>query len=107
MEWKEFTLSLHSEENGEHLDLFLDPGQEENLLTFGTSDVNLDDFLKGRVVEFEKKRSHRRIYLEYEGAIPGKGKIQVVLKGRYDADTFQEGEKVRLKYKDGKLYPER
>ncbi|PJZ58649.1 hypothetical protein CH367_00920 [Leptospira barantonii] len=105
MEWKNFTLSLHSDGNEEHLDLFLDPGAEENLSTFGTSDANLDDFLKGRVVEFEKKRSHRRIYLDFEGAIPGKGTIQIVLKGRYDAEHFQEDEKIRLKYKEGKIFP--
>ncbi|MBM9500963.1 hypothetical protein JWG44_11945 [Leptospira sp. 201903071] len=100
-------MSLHFEENGGHLDLFLDPGEELELHTFDSSQKNLDDFLKGRVVEFEKKRSHRREYLKYEGPIPQRGKIEVVLRGKYRVDELQISEKVRLKYREGKLYPER
>ncbi|WP_156781871.1 hypothetical protein [Leptospira tipperaryensis] len=100
-------MSLHFEENGGHLDLFLDPGEEQELLTFGSSQENLSDFLKGRVVEFEKKRSHRRAYLKYEGSIPEKGRIEIVLKGKYRVDELPISEKVRLKYREGKLYPER
>ncbi|TGM53325.1 hypothetical protein [Leptospira adleri] len=107
MNWKDFTLSLHFEENGEHLDLFLDSGEEQELLTYGSSQENLDDFLKGHVVEFEKKRSHRRAYLKYEGSIHQRGRIEIVLRGKYRVDELQTSEKVRLKYREGKLYPER
>ncbi|MBM9579418.1 hypothetical protein JWG45_19940 [Leptospira sp. 201903070] len=106
MDWKDFTLSLHFEKNGGHLDLFLDPGENRELFTFGSSQENLDDFLKGRVVEFEKKRSHRREYLKYEGSIPERGRIEIVLRGKYRVDELLIREKVRLKYRDGKLYPE-
>ncbi|RHX88121.1 hypothetical protein [Leptospira stimsonii] len=100
-------MSLHFEENGGHLDLFLDPGEERELLTFGSSQENLNGFLNGCVVEFEKKRSHRREYLEYEGSIPQRGRIEIVLRGKYRVDELQTSEKVRLKYREGKLYPER
>ncbi|XDD49923.1 hypothetical protein AB3N59_16395 [Leptospira sp. WS92.C1] len=38
-------------------------------------------FRRSNVVEFEKKDSHRKAYLECEGEILGKERTQVVLRG--------------------------
>lgn len=69
---------------GEHLDLFLDMGEDALLETFETSTLNATPFLTGESVSFILKAPHRRLYLDYEGLISrDRGELHTLWEGSH------------------------
>ena len=56
---------------GDHLDLFLDIGENRPLLTFGARLPQLRSFLAGLPTRWEWKPVHRRAYLHRGGEVSG------------------------------------
>lgn len=71
-----FTLSLHyGYKSAHHYDLFLK--EDAHLITYGL------DTICGAKARARRKKNHRKLYLDYEGAIKGKGFVSIVLSGSY------------------------
>ncbi|TGK20899.1 hypothetical protein EHO61_03305 [Leptospira fluminis] len=87
MEEFPFTLSFHGGYGGEHLDLFLDLDGFSRLITFGTAASLWDRLQEGGKVSFLRKEDHRRVYLEFEGEIDGKGWIRILARGQVRVES--------------------
>ncbi len=102
-----FTISLHEGFGESHLDLFLDLEGNSRLITFGTVASNWDLLQNGSEIEFQRKTDHRRVYLELEGEIEGKGKLKILLQGnaniKVKPDNVSGWNELRATIKDGTL----
>jgi len=95
---KRATISLHISKKERHLDLFLEPKTEGDLLKTYESEYESWDILqKGGIIELNLKEDHRDLYLDYEGEISGnRGSIVILWKGRYSApENFDKKINVR------------
>ncbi|EPG73207.1 hypothetical protein LEP1GSC058_3687 [Leptospira fainei serovar Hurstbridge str. BUT 6] len=102
-----FTISLHGGYGDEHLDLFLDIDGISRLITFGAQVSYWENLCQGGTVTFRRKEDHRRIYLEFEGEIDGKGWIRILTHGialvESKLKNIKGSEEVQASLKDGKL----
>lgn len=102
-----FTISLHENFGEPHLDLFLDIDGNSRLITFGTVASNWAPLQKGTGIEFLRKDDHRRVYLDLEGELNGKGKLKILLRGsaKLNARTelVSEWNRLTATLKDGTL----
>lgn len=71
-----FTLSLHyGFKPAHHYDLFIE--EVNHLITYGLSTMS------GAKIRASRKKNHRKLYLNYEGAIKSRGFVSIVLTGEY------------------------
>ncbi|PJZ68331.1 hypothetical protein CH373_17350 [Leptospira perolatii] len=103
-----FTLSLHEGILEPHIDLFLDPGGISRLITFGTYVSGWELLQKGEEVTLLRKDDHRRIYMNYEGVIEGKGSIRILIRGtakiNASPESLSERTELRATLRDGLLH---
>lgn len=69
------------------MDLFLDIAGNSRLITFGTVASNRDLFESGSTITFQRKKDHRRIYLDLEGEIEKKGRLRILFRGSAKTDS--------------------
>ncbi|PJZ78154.1 hypothetical protein [Leptospira neocaledonica] len=84
------TLSLHEGFGESHLDLFLDIDGNSRLITFGTIASYWDLLQSGSKITFQRKKDHRRIYLDLEGEIEEKGQLRILFRGSAKTDSKSE-----------------
>ncbi|GBF40015.1 hypothetical protein [Leptospira johnsonii] len=84
------TLSLHEGFGEPHLDLFLDIDGNSRLITFGTVASYWDLLQSGSKITFQRKKDHRRIYLDLEGEIENKGRLRILFRGFAKTDSKSE-----------------
>ncbi|TGK06891.1 hypothetical protein EHO59_01855 [Leptospira semungkisensis] len=85
-----FTISLHEGFGDSHLDLFLDIDGISRLITFGTVASNWPLLQNGTSIPFQRKKDHRRDYLDLEGEIEGKGRLRILFRGSAKAYSIPE-----------------
>ncbi|MCB1177197.1 MAG: hypothetical protein KDK36_06420 [Leptospiraceae bacterium] len=96
------TISLHTQGNEKHLDIFFE--KEDYLLTYESSFEFLEDFLSGKPILGIKKENHRKIYLNYQGPISkNRGDLYIVWKGFYDSKMKNFSEKIFFFQKNQKI----
>lgn len=98
---------MHEGFGDSHLDLFLDLDGNSRLITFGTAASNWDFLQKGSPIEFQRKKDHKRDYLNWEGELDGKGKLKILLrgtaKGRVLPENVSGWNDIKAFIKDGTL----